>query len=633
MENRFGFKDFVNIILLAGILVTMWWGVVQNDRHWEKFKEIQESVNAQTRDLTTLRRTISGLESTVEDLGSRLQGSVTVVPQDNGSQSGNSPTPTGNIFRRVREVNKLPDYAPGDVFVDNFSSAPPKLSFLTAHDVYSRQVYSRILEPLAGWDIEKVKMVPYLAKSWSWSEDNLELTVKLREDVTFSDGEPMDADDVIFTWKTLMNPEITDGHTRAYYRHGKNVEKIDQYTVRWTFEKVFYENFLRAMEVPVHPEHFFEGRSEQEIRNSTALVMGTGPYRLRDPEKYTPGEPIELVRNERYWGVPGPWDRMIFRVISKESTEQIAFQNGEIDLFVAYPDQHVKMLKDEALVARTQQLVYEHVRTGYLYIAWNQKLSGKPTVFADKRVRQAMTMLLDRERIVRESLLGFGTVASGPFHHLGPQHNSDVSPWPYDPGRAVELLKVVGFTVDADGVMYEPNGERFKVKLTYPAGSDFYQKIMLGAKDNYARAGIEIELDPQEWSLLLKNLKERSFDAITLGWGAGNIESDIEQMFHTRTIGDGGDNRNAYSNPELDALIDRAHVTMDYDERIEIWKRCHEILHEDQPYTFLFRRKVLLWLDKRVKNVKQIPVLGINYVSTWVVPLEWYVPKSQQKRR
>ena len=102
-------------------------------------------------------------------------------------------------------------------------------------------------------------------------------------------------------------------------------------------------------------------------------------------------------------------------------------------------------------------------------------------------------------------------------------------------------------------------------------------------------------------------------------------------MFHTRNIKE-GDNRNAYSNPELDKLIEQAHVTLDTKRRMEIWKKCHAILHEDQPYTFMLRSKVRLWADERFANIKPVPALGINRVTTWPTPIEWYIPKEKQKQ-
>ena len=613
MENRFAFKDLVLVLLLAAILAVQVLKMVQDDRQWDQFGQIRQEITNQTKDLTALRNMLSQ--------GVAVRG------------SDDRPTPTGgDIFRRLKEARKAPNYAQGDWFIDNFDTIPPKLNEFTSQDIYSRVIHSRVHESLADYDIGTLQIVPVLAESWEMAADGLSCVFKLRRNVTFSNGDAFTADDVVFSYETRMNDEISDGRDREYYRHITKVEKIDDHTVKVHFAKVFYENFLRTVGMQIHSRKFFARFSPREIREHPALVMGTGPYRLKDPLQYKPGEEIMLLRNERYWGVPGPWDRMVFKIIEKESTEEIAFRNRELDMFAPTPEQHMKMLEDKALVDSTQHHVYEHIRTGYSYIAWNQQRGGTPTIFADKRVRQAMTMLIDRERLVKEIWFGFGRVASGPFSHLGKQYEPGIQPWPYDPERAVKLLLSLNFTRDKDGRMLKPDGKPFEIELTYGAGSDLLHKIALFMKDNLAKAGIDLKLNPLKWPLMLEKLNQKDFDAITLSWGAGGLESDVEQMFHSRTIKD-GDNRNSYSNPALDKLIDQAHVTLDEEQRMKLWREVHSILHEDQPYTFMIRSMVRIWIDKRIQNVQRVPVMGLNYIQTWATPIEWFVPKDMQKHR
>lgn len=619
MDQGFRFKDVLVIALLIAVLVSMWVGMIQNDRQWSRLGVIEQTISDQTKDLTAIKRQLS-----------ERPAAVAYAPS---SDTATAPTDDNSPFRRLRLAKQQPDYAEGDWFVDAFQSIVPKINPLTTQDVYGNIIDSKVVEPLATYDLEKRELVPLLAESWQMADDGLSVVVRLRRNVTFSNGDPMTADDVVYSYEMYKNENVVDGRQIQYLRHISGCEKIDEYTVRFRFAKVFYENLSRAIfDIYILSKDFLSQYTDEEIRQDPALLLGTGPYKLPDPTKYTPGDTITLVRNDRYWGEPPSLDRIIYRVIEGDIATDQAFRNREIDMHSPTPKQHLKMLEEPELLERTQHYVYRQIRAGYNYIAWNQQRNNKPTLFADKRVRQAMTLMLDRERIAHEIFLDFTSVTSGPFHEIGDQADPTIKPWPYDPERAVALLKEAGFTQDANGTMLQPDGQPFKITLTYPAGSELNERVILAFKDQMAKAGVELVLDPKKWALLLNVLNSKDFDAISLGWGSGGFEGDIEQMFHTRNI-ENGDNRNAYSNPELDALIEKAHITLDHDERMKIWQQCHQIVHEDQPYTFLFRSKARLWLDKRFSNVTPMPVVGINYTSTWPVPIEWYVPADKQLRR
>jgi peptide/nickel transport system substrate-binding protein len=127
-------------------------------------------------------------------------------------------------------------------------------------------------------------------------------------------------------------------------------------------------------------------------------------------------------------------------------------------------------------------------------------------------------------------------------------------------------------------------------------------------------------------------MTNRDFHAVTLSWGGGDPEGDIRQMFHSSQIADNGDNVMSYVNPKLDEAIDKARSTIDKAKRMEYWRESHRILHEDQPYTFLFNKKFQYWFDGRIKNVHQNEKgLGLNFFHYHYAPVPWYVPAAAQK--
>lgn len=149
--------------------------------------------------------------------------------------------------------------------------------------------------------------------------------------------------------------------------------------------------------------------------------------------------------------------------------------------------------------------------------------------------------------------------------------------------------------------------------------------MVLLLKDLYAKAGVRMIPSPQEWPVMLENLQKKDFEATLLGW-TSTIETDLYQIFHSSQVVD-GDNRISYKNADLDKFIEEARRTVDESKRMPLWQQAERILYQDQPYTFLMRRKSLLFVDKRIHNV-QMTKLGLNIGS---LPLETYVPAVQQK--
>jgi peptide/nickel transport system substrate-binding protein len=469
-----------------------------------------------------------------------------------------------------------------------------------------------------------------LASSWTISADGMTITFELRRGVKFSDGEPFTADDVAFTFDLLMNPKIAAQRARSDFTDLQSVAKTGPYTVVFKFKRPFFQAFENVASLDIMPWHFYEKYDPEKFNESTGLLLGTGPYRLESPTDWAPGKPIVLVRNERYWGVANPFDRLVYKVILSESAELIEFKNRSVDVFGAQPEQYEALKADPQVSAWAGCAQFYSIRAGYQYIAWNQKRKGEPTAFADPDVRRAMTLLTNRQQICDSLFQGHARVSTGPFNPLSDQSDKTIAPWPYDVAQARALLAKAGYEDrDGSGVLTGKDGKPFKVKITYPSKSELYDRIMKLIKDDYARGGVIVELDPCDWPILTKKLTDRDFDAISLGWSS-DVENDIYQMFHSSQMADNGDDFMSYRNAQLDRLIEEARATIDAGKRMDLWRRCHRIIHEDQPYTFLAVRESQVFYDQRLHNVQRARA-GLNYVALWNTPMEWYVPLAQQK--
>ena len=238
-----------------------------------------------------------------------------------------------------------------------------------------------------------------------------------------------------------------------------------------------------------------------------------------------------------------------------------------------------------------------------------------------------MTYLTDVSRIIQDVLLNYAEPAVSPFSNTSKQHDSTLQPYGFNLDKAKALLAEVGYEDrNGDGVLEDKSGKAFEFKLTYFQANEDTKRMVLLLKDLYARAGVRMIPFPQEWPVMLENLDKKDFDAITLGWTSG-IETDLYQAFHSSQAISNGDNYVSYKNPVLDKLIEQARRTVDEGKRMPLWQQIEKILYEDQPYTFLMRRKSLLFVDKRIHNL-QMTKLGLNLGS---LPLENYVPVAQQK--
>lgn len=611
MEKRFTFKDFFLFAALALLFVTLLIAMYMVDRQWAEMAKMQGTMREQAEDIRSLRTLLSGSGQPV----------AAALPEGGEGEGA---------FKRVLAAEQMPGFARGDWRVNAFATGLKTITPLVSSDAYAGEVQNYILESLLTRDPETLEWQGLIARSWQVSDDGLAFTFKLREDVKFSDGAPLTAEDVAFTFAFIQNPAIAAPRERAVYDKIASVTATEKYEVVFKFKEPYFDSLAMAGGMSILARHFYEPylKTPETFNQSKGLLLGSGPYRLADPKGWTPDQGmVELQRNPRYWGPQASFDRMLWKVIQNDAARLTTFRNGEIDAYSARPREYQTLVDDKDLGARTRHFEYMSPTAGYNYIGWNQKRSGKPTRFADKRVRQAMTYLTDFDRINKEIMLGYAEAAVSPFSPRSKQHDPALTPRGFDLDKAKRLLKEAGYADrNKDGVLEDAKGKPFEFELVFFQDNEDTRRMVLFLKDLYARAGVSLVPKPTEWSVMLDLITKRDFDAITLGWTSG-VETDIYQIFHSKQIEGGGDNFVNYSNPELDNLIDQARGTVDEAKRMPLWQQAERIMHEDQPYTFLMRRQSLVFIDKRIQNL-QITNLGLNYGA---VPVEIFTAAGQQK--
>ena len=638
MDNRFGVKDFILFLVLGLLIVLIVLAMFQYDRQWDQIQLIRGKLDDQAKEMRFLAE--------------KLQSGALVHaggPSTTQSAAGDDP------FIRLREVEAMPQFARGDWVISSLAGKSSTLTPYVSGDAYASDVQSLVLDTLADRDPQTLDWRPLLATKWEIADNTkayfeylaanpttqptptattlpadpnrpypVVIHFDIREGVRFSDGEPLTADDVVFTFNFVMDPKINAPRSRAYLEKIAKVERSGPNRVSFYFREPYFEAFELAATFQVLPRHYYGKLDPETFNQSTGMLIGSGPYKLEAGEGWTPDKPIELIRNERYWGVSPPVERIVYRVINNDVARLTSFRNGEIDTYASPPEAYVKLKDDPAMAEKAQRFEYFPASGGYRYVAWNQLKDGKPTPFADKNVRRALAMVIDRDRLMKEITLGYAQLSTGPFSPLSKQFDNDVKALPFDVEAGRKLLTEAGYIDrDGDGVVESPKGEPFRFKLTYPTGISNYERQALFIKDSLSRVGVAMDADPLEWSVFQQRLEQKNFDAISLGWTSG-IETDIYQMFHGSQTMAGGDNFMSYKNAELDQAIDKARSTLDEESRMKLWNRCHQILNEDQPYMFLWFGKSLTFVDKRFENVRQLR-------SGLTPRTEWYVPQDRQR--
>jgi peptide/nickel transport system substrate-binding protein len=617
MENRFGIKDFFLFSLLLVVIVLIILAMVQVDRQWRSIQILEEASRQQGRDLVEIRRTLAE--------GVSLNNSAN--PATTGPTTGLAQV---DSFKPMKDAEKMPGFARGDWLVDNFGAKLKAMTPFIGNDVPAAFVQAKVFEAMLYRDVDSLDFVPLLAKSWDISPDGKTITFHLRKGITFSDGEPFTADDVIFTFDWIRNPQVNAPRDRSYLELLESYRKLDDYTVEFKFREFYFKSLETIGNEPILAKHFYSKYTPEQFNETPGLMMGTGPYRLENPAGWSPGQPIILYRNDRYWGTPPAPDRLVYLEVQEETAEQTMFTNGEVDLFAATKEQYVKMKDDPKVLANARPLEYVNLLGGYSFVAWNEMINQKPSIFADKRVRQALTMLVDRDAICRDVFLGYAQPAAGSFAPSSKQHDPSVKPWPYDPELAKKLLAEAGiYDRDGDGVLDRPDGSPFRFKLAFANKSAVYDRITLFMKDGFAKAGVIMDRDPVEWPIMQQKLDRRDFEAIMLAW-SGAVDDDPYQIFHSSQMKDQGDDFTSYKNPKVDDAIVAARSCVDPQQRLDLWHKVDQMLADDCPYTFMLNVKSTVFINKRWQNVR-LSTMGSNYNRLDFSPLPWFVPTGMQK--
>lgn len=447
--------------------------------------------------------------------------------------------------------------------------------------------------------MDKEKFESYADELLPAIEHNPVILFHLRRGVRFHDGHHFDAHDVRFTYESIMNPKNLSPRI-ADYEPVKSVTVINPLTVKIVYKRL-YSPAIGTWGIGILPEHLLnhdvlkkEAHRLGKDPNTFSMrqsgfnrrPIGCGPFRFHE---WKSDQYIILNRFDEYWEGPPNYNKYVFRVIPDRLTQEMEFYAGTIDGYDVQPHQVKRLEKDQRFQS------FSGTAFGYTYIGYN--IRRKP--FNDPRVRRALGMAIDVDKIIDYVLYGQGERITGPFVKQTDYYNHNIQPVPYDPQGALTLLAAAGWKPDKQGWLTK-NGNKFQFTLITNNGNDLRKAILAIAQDAWKQIGIDVHTDLLEWSVFIQErVNKADFDALILGWQMG-IEPDLYQIWHSTQTNPYQLNFVSFKNTEADDLIIKIRQEYNHSRQVRYCHRLHEIIAKEQPYTFLYVGKWTAVLDKRI---------------------------------
>jgi peptide/nickel transport system substrate-binding protein len=473
---------------------------------------------------------------------------------------------------------------------------------------------------------------PSLAKSFEFSNDLKDITFHLHSNVFWSDSVPITAYDVQTTFSLYADPQV--GSVRQSAADGmikksdgsvdiaKSVEVIDDTTVVFHFRQT-YPGQLFDAGLPLLPAHIFDKISRKDLRTheSNRKPVGAGPYRLRS---WTPMQEIVLEPNPLSPIVTTAKSPvLVFRIVPEYRSQLNQLKSGEIDMLLS-----LEAADAAAVTGGSQQISLVRIPARrYHFIGWNNidqqsyAASGGKVIlphplFGDARVRRALTLAIDRLKLLEALLNNYGVLAVGPiapFFHWA--YNDSLQPYAYDPQEARLQLQQLGWKPVGREKVLQKDGREFSFALCVPTGSPFWSSVATIVQEQLRAVNVKATIEHVERAVYWQSLQEKKYDA----WIAGfEVPLQMQQQeFWSSDLAKNPFNISSYRNARVDQLLTAAQFSTDPRDAGKMWKELQSILHRDQPFTFLF------WEDRIVAMNSHLRGTAINVLGTFQSAPQW----------
>lgn len=454
---------------------------------------------------------------------------------------------------------------------------------------------------------EKLDIIPDIARKWSVSADGRVYTFYLRDDVFWHDGVKCTAEDVKFTFDSILDPKVNSVRRGDFIIDGVPIEFIvvSPYILRAVLPKPFAP-FLASAGMSILPKHLLNGK-DINAASFNQHPIGTGPFKFKE---WVSGDHVTVERNEKYYGGKPRLSKILYKIVPDENSRLIALEAGEAD-------ESDVPAKDYKRIKRLNNInVFEYDSLVYTYLGLNL---DNP-LFRDKNVRKALAYATDKGQMINLIFRGLASPAYSPSAPVSWVYEDKVNKYPYNIQKANKMLDDAGWKMRKEDIgasgyrgIREKNGKKFEFEILVNQGNKEREKAAVILQWQYKKIGVKVNIRILEWSAMLKIVNApkapKQFDALIIGWSLG-IDPDSYSIWHSSQFPNGL-NFIDYKNPVVDRLLEQGRTTIDKGNRKAIYQELQRIIADDQPYIFLWYPKSIAAVSKRVGGLSKPGPAGL----------------------
>ncbi|MCF6309897.1 MAG: peptide-binding protein [Sulfurimonas sp.] len=473
------------------------------------------------------------------------------------------------------------------------STNPSRLNPILATDSSSSEITGFLFNGLVKYDKDSSTIIGDLAKEFHY-EDDKTLIFKLRENVSWHDGEKFTAKDVVFTYSVLISPKISSPYS-ASFRFVQSVEAIDEFTIKVKYKEPYFKA-LETWMMGILPEHILKDEENLMSSSFNTQPVGTGPYKLFQLEY---SKNIILKANNDYFEGRPKIDEISFHVIADPMTRFLMLKSSALDIGGIEPMQYERQISKDFF---DKFDIYEQISRSYTYLGFNLRLEK----FKNPKIREALSLAIDRQEMVDILFFNHAKVCTGPFLPATKAFNKNVKAPIQNIKKAKQLLREAGYD--------EKNPFIFEIVTSNSSAIRPYAAQII--QHQLKKVGVVVNLRVMEWQAFLNMVVfPHKFDSVLLGWGLSPTP-DPYMFWHSDSDKKGGFNLVGYKNKKMDKMIEESQSIIDREKLSLIWKEMFKMITDENPYLFLYIPNSITAINKNIKNVESSPS-GIwhNYIE------------------